>query len=301
MEWGRSVAAGHRVPQSGCGPGTRVEPCQGLAMGRSPRGGEGCGKQGLGRPGKLVNQSAEGRGVRGSARPRAVGEGRHGRAEPRSGRAGARRCPAGCARTAGAPGPGPASALPANPPAPGRPSLVTRGLFPQGPTAAHLPGGRSAAPPPPSRSPDPSPALRPGGRRAGGIIAVASAHPGSRCRGEPGAQRRRHRAAAGAAPSAPSAGHPGRRPARPRALAASRASRRAGAAARRPAPREVRRSGARATRWGDGGQGEGPGRGGASTAQRPAGISVSEGWRRPAAHHRPRSRARRPPGSLGCS
>lgn len=73
-----------------------------------------------------------------------------------------------------------AGSLPGGPPGPRGVVLI------RGPAASHLPGGRSAAPPPPSRSPDPSFARRPGGCRAGGIMAIAaaSAHPGSR--GEPG-------------------------------------------------------------------------------------------------------------------
>lgn len=108
--------------------------------------------------------------------------------------------------------------------------------------ASHLPGGRSAAPPPPSRSPDPSSARLGEGCRATGIIAIAaaSAHPGSR--GEPGARRRRHGAAEGAAPSA---GHSGPAPSLRCAPSPPRAPPRAPggcAAARPPSSARARRA-----------------------------------------------------------
>lgn len=106
-------------------------------------------------------------------------------------------------------------------PSPGGPPSARGVILLRGPAASHLPGGRSAAPPPPSRSPDPSFARRPGGCRAGGIMAIAaaSAHPGSR--GEPGR--------GGAVTETPRAPPPpldtrALCPACPRALAASLAS-----------------------------------------------------------------------------
>lgn len=297
MEWGRSVAAGHTVPRSGCGPGTRVEPCQGLAMGRSPRGGEGCGKQGLGRPGKLVSESAEGRGVRGSARPRAGGEGRHGRAERGAARQGpdaARglRQGRGCAR-AWTSERAPRQPAGSRPPLPGH--------------AGSLPAGAH------SRSPARGPQRRP---------SSSIPQPGPQPRAPPGrAQGRRHhrrrlrasrepmpRRAGGAEAQARSRG--GRRPLRPLRRAPGPAPRPPSRPRRLPGlpPRRGRRSPSCAARepalpggvTADRGRGRaGPGRGVHGAA--PAGISVSEGWRRPAAHHRPRARARRPPGSLGCS
>ena len=182
---------------------------------------------------------------------------------PRSrgtGRAGARWLPRRPRqeRRCTAAGPGPVRPPPRSPggfsgPGPPGPRGV---VLLQGPVASHLPGGRSAATPPPYRSPDPSSARRPGGCRAGGIIAIAAAaaHPGSR--GKPG------RGGAGtetprAPPPTPRPDTPARRPACPRALDDSRASRCPGARPLPPlqppssAPREV--SGAPFCRSGSGG------------------------------------------------
>lgn len=127
------------------------------------------------------------------------------RQSPGAGQAGARWLPAGRARRAGARRPGleQRNRAPPKPSASRGPALpAPAGRPPPGPAASHLPGGRSAAPLLHLAARTPAP---PAARDEAGLEASSpSPPPPPRIPGaaEPGAPRRSHRDAEGAAPSA---------------------------------------------------------------------------------------------------